>query len=216
MFQFLSPNSPIGRWMAFFLDALFISVAWAICCVPVVTIGAATAALNRVAHNWMRERSDCTLKNFFAAFKENFKGGTLVWLILLVPLAVILFNAYATWIALVQTQSFAKWLIVISAALWIATAVYAFALQAIFENSPMRTVLNALRIAASHFTTTIILIALFAFAIFCAVIFPFGAFIYTPFCVFLAARPVWNVFRKVMDRPDVTVEQTNETEEEGE
>lgn len=214
--HFISPNSPLGRWLSFLLDALFISVVWALCSLPVVTLGASTAALNRVAHNWMRNRSDCNLKEFFRAFRDNLKGGILVWLILLLPLAVILFNAYATWIALVPTTVTAKWLILISAALWMAVAIYAFALQAMFENPPLRTVMNALRIAASHIGTTLILVAMFALSVFATLLMPIGAFIYAPACVFLAARPVWGVFRKVMAMPEVTVTDNEELEEEGE
>lgn len=216
MFQFLSPDSVFGRWMTFLLDALLISIAWFVCSLPVITLGASTAALNRVAQNWVRERSACDIKHFFAAFRENFKRGTLVWLILLVPLCVIGFNAYAAWIALVEIPTEAKWMTAVMAAVWTATAVYAFALQAAFENTPMRTVMNALRIAASNLITTVILIALFAFAAFCTFIFPFGAFLYTPFCVFLAARPIWNILRKVMDMPEVIVEDGITFEDKGE
>ena len=214
--HFISPNSLLGRWLSFLLDALFISVAWAVCSLPVVTLGASTAALNRVAQNWMKDRSDCDLRHFFQAFRENLKSGTVVWLILLVPLAFILFNAYATWIALVETSVAAKWMILISAVLWMAVAIYAFALQATFENTPMRTVMNALRIAASHLPKTLILVAMFALGIAAAVIFPYGAFLYTPFFVFLAARPIWNVFVKVMAMPEVTVAGTDEIENKGE
>ena len=214
--HFISPNSPLGRWLTFLLDALFISVAWAVCSLPIVTMGAATAALNRVAHNWMKDRSDCTLRNFLRAFKDNLKSGTLVWLILLVPLAVILFNAYAAFIALVETTSAAKWMILISAILWMAVAIYALALQAIFENAPLRTVMNALRIAVSHLPKTLILVALFALSIAAFLLFPYAAFAYTPFCAFLAARPIWGVFKKVMAMPEVTVADNNETEDKGE
>ncbi len=214
--HFISPNSPLGRWLSFLLDALFISVLWAVFSLPVITLGASTAALNRVAHNWMKERSDCSVRNFLQAFRDNLRGGTLVWLILMIPLAFILFNAYATFIALVETTAAIKWTILISAALWMAVAIYAFALQAIFENPPLRTVLNALRIAVSHLATSVILVVLFALGVAAVILLPYGAFVYTPFCVFLAARPVWNVFRKVMAMPEVTVVATNENEEEGE
>ena len=214
--HFLSPNSLLGRWLAFLLDAFLISVAWFVCSVPIVTLGASTAALNRVAQNWMRERSGCTLKDFFAAFKENFKGGTLVWLILLMPFCVIGFNAYAVWIAGVEASAVAKWMTGITAALWIATAVYAFALQAAFVNTPVRTVLNGLRLAVFNLGRSVVLVVMFAVAIVCAYFFPFAAFAYTPFCVFLAARPVWGVFKKVMDLQDADAEDTMNSENEGE
>lgn len=203
--HFISPNSTLGRWLAFLLDALLISVAWAICSLPVITLGAATAALNKVAMNWMKDRAGCTLGDFFRAFKENWKTGTGVWLILLIPLLFILFNAYATWIAMVQTSTVTQWMILISAVLWMAVAIYAFALQATFENTPMRTVMNALRIALCNFFKTVILLAIFGASIGMFIIFPLGAMFYTPICVFLAARPIWSVFKKVIEMPEVTM-----------
>lgn len=214
--HFLSPNSFLGRWLAFLLDALLICVAWAICSLPLITLGASTAALNRVAQNWMRTRSDCTIGEFFRAFKENLKGGTWIWLILLLPLSVILFNVNAVWFVKLEATPLANWLILASAVLWVATAIYAFALQAAFENTPLRTVINALRLALLNPIRSVILVALFAGAIYCAYIFPFLAFVYAPFCVFLAARPVWGVFRKVMDLQETPVEDTMNSENEGE
>lgn len=197
--------------MGFFLDALLISLFWAILCIPVVTIGAATSALHRVAHNWMRNRSECTVRFFWEAFLSNFKGGTAVWLILLLPLAVIVFNGYAIWIADVESSSLAQWLVLISAVIWVGTATYAFSLQAIFENKPLRTVTNALRIAASYIVTTLILAAMFALAMFLTVIVPPGVVLFVPACVFLSARPILGVFRRVMDMPEVITEQKGET-----
>ena len=128
-----------------------------------------------------------------------------VYVILLIPLLFILFNAYATWIAMVQTSTVTQWMILISAVLWMAVAIYAFALQATFENTPMRTVMNALRIALCNFFKTVILLVIFAASIGMFIIFPLGAMFYTPICVFLAARPIWSVFKKVIEMPEVTV-----------
>lgn len=214
--HFISPNSILGRWLSFLLDALLISIAWAICSLPVITLGAATAALNRVAMNWMKERSGCTLGDFFRAFKENWKGGTGVWLLLLIPLVFVLFNIYVVFLTEAPTTSTIVWLVGISAAVWVAVAIYAFALQATFENTPTRTVMNALRIAVSNFLKTVILLLIFAASIAMFLIFPFGGVFYTPICVFLAARPIWGVFRKVMEMPEVTVINQDEFENEGE
>ena len=211
MFQIFSPDSIFGRWIGFLFDALLISIAWAVCCLPVVTIGASTAALHCVAMNWMRRRADCDLKNFFAALRDNFCSGTVIWLLLLVPLALIVFSAYAVWIALVPASAAVKWMILAAALIWTATAVYAFSLQAVFENTPVRTVFNALRIALCNIGTTVILIAMIALAVFCTLVLPYGAFIYIPFCAFLSARPVWNIFAAIMRNPDVIVDGIDES-----
>ncbi len=189
--------------MAFFLDALLISILWAILCIPVFTIGAATAAVHKVAYNWMRNRSECTVSDFWAAFLANFKSGTLVWLILLAPLVLIVFNGFTVWMTELEANSLAYVLTLLAAVVWLSTAVYAFPLQALFENKPLRTVGNALRIAASYLATTLILDALILLALVMTVLLPAGAVLYIPACAFLGARPVWGVFRKVMQLPTV-------------
>ena len=56
---------------------------------------------------------------------------------------------------------------------------------------------------------------IFAASIAMFIIFPFGAVFYTPICVFLAARPIWSVFKKVIEMPEVTVTNQDEFENEG-
>lgn len=209
MLRFLSPNSPLGRWMIFFLDALLISLAWTICSIPILTIGASTAALHVIARNWMLKRTDCDLKTFFRAFRGNLRRGTVVWSILLIPMLLLLYTAYTVWFSTAEVPAPLHWMTAAGVIIWMAIAVYAFPLQAIFENTPIRTVTNAMRIAAAHLLPTLILLLLFGVALFCTVLFPPGAFCYIPIAVFLSARVSWNVFKKL-----VPCESTEEFEKE--
>ena len=69
---------PFG-WLA---DLLLLSGLWLVCCIPVVTIGGATAALyDAVVHGFRRQESDY-LYRFFETFKAEWKHGilpTLFW-----------------------------------------------------------------------------------------------------------------------------------------
>ena len=69
---------PFG-WLA---DILLLSILWLLCCLPVVTIGAATTALyDAVVHCFRRKESDY-LARFFETFKAEWKHGilpTLLW-----------------------------------------------------------------------------------------------------------------------------------------
>ena len=74
----LSPDSFLGRWLAFLVDAVVISLVWLLCSMPIVTIGAANTALFRVAMNWMLHRDRCTVKEFLCAFRSNFSKATML------------------------------------------------------------------------------------------------------------------------------------------
>ncbi|MDR1354859.1 MAG: YesL family protein [Propionibacteriaceae bacterium] len=67
---------------------------WLVACLPIVTIGAATAGLFavQVGHVVRGERE--LVKPFFVSFKRDFVRATLSWLVLLVVSVVLAFNSY--------------------------------------------------------------------------------------------------------------------------
>ena len=69
------------------------TVTWLLFCLPIFTAGAATAAMCRMMFNLKEDRS-CAFKDFFRAFRENFRRGTALWLILLACVAVLAVGFY--------------------------------------------------------------------------------------------------------------------------
>ena len=65
-----------------------ISLCWALCSLPLVTVGASTAALCAAAFE-LREEDAKPAKAFFAAFGKKFKTATAVWLMLLGIVAAV-------------------------------------------------------------------------------------------------------------------------------
>lgn len=67
-------------------DVLFLSLLWLICCLPIVTIGAATTALYDCSVRCVRYGEGSTYKRFFNTFKTDLKTSifsTLLWLFLI-------------------------------------------------------------------------------------------------------------------------------------
>ena len=85
MTRLFAPNSPSGRWLAFALDGLLISILWGLCVILVIPAGAATAALHQVARSWMRQRCGCDVPAYFRAIRENFKKATVLWVLCSYP-----------------------------------------------------------------------------------------------------------------------------------
>lgn len=59
-----------------------INLLWILCCIPVFTAGAATAAMIRCIYQF-RADEPCGGKVFFRAFREHFGKATVLWLIIL-------------------------------------------------------------------------------------------------------------------------------------
>lgn len=194
MFKLLSPDSVLGRWLVFLLDALLISVVWAVFSVPVVTAGAANAALCRVALNWMRRRDGCTVRDFIRAFRADFGKATRVWLVLLAFLVPLAGDLYLLWGTEFALPDLLRWVSLAAALIWLAWAGYAFMLEAAFDNPARRTLTNALRFIPGRIGTTLIILFIDAAALFFTFLLPLGACVFMAAGAFLSARVYWRAF----------------------
>ena len=87
-------DNPIWRFIGKFCDIMILNVLWLICCIPVVTVGAATTAVYYVTLKLVRDEEGPTIRSFFKSFKENFKQATVLWLIMLAVGALLGFDLY--------------------------------------------------------------------------------------------------------------------------
>ena len=82
-------NSPVMRFLAMVANLFMVNLLFIICCLPVVTIGASFAALNKVVKDVVVDKGDAdVIRPFFRAFGQNFKQATGIWLIMVIVLAV--------------------------------------------------------------------------------------------------------------------------------
>lgn len=156
-----------GKLFQFFrrlLDMLKINVLWILCSLPIVTIGASTAAAFTVTMKMIDETEGYVARQFWKAFKANLKNG--------IPLGILaVIGLYALWIMfqLVMTGEhpfifLALFILFIAA--YIACFLFAFALTARYENTLLRTIKNSYDICIRYIGRTIWLVVILAVEIF--------------------------------------------------
>ena len=99
-------ENPIFQFLNQVFDLLMVNFLCIVCSLPIVTAGAAIAAMNKVTQDMVLEEDKGVFKRFFRAFRDNFKQATLVWLVLLVAfiamvcngLIVYVFFSASTWL----------------------------------------------------------------------------------------------------------------------
>lgn len=94
MHQVFDPDNLLWSGLSRIVDFIGLSIFWAVMCLPVITIGPATAALYYTVVKCFREGEKAAFTIYFRAFKENFKKGALATLIVL-PVAALLAFGYA-------------------------------------------------------------------------------------------------------------------------
>lgn len=160
-------ESPVLSFLNKLADLLLLNALWLICCIPVVTIGAATTAMYYVCIVSIRSGDGYVVRRFFKSFRENFKTATILWMLMLL-LGTILGADLFFWY--VQGSLFAKIMFVLSAVLAVLigiVALWSLPVLAKLDGSLKQTVVNAAKFAIAYlpYTAMVLLITgIFVFA----------------------------------------------------
>ncbi len=91
--SFFTSDNFLTRFIDRVWDVIQLNLLFLLCCIPIITIGPALTALWYSCLKLSKNDGTIARKNFFRAFRENFKQSLVVWLICLV-FAVVLFCNY--------------------------------------------------------------------------------------------------------------------------
>ena len=123
---------------------------WFLCSLPIVTIGASSAAMFRVMFD-LRSGENCTVKTFFKAFVKKLKLGTAVWIVLLVIGLVV--RGLPSVFAALQNDILVAVGLGVAGALFLllfVVLVCAFPLCGYFDATVKKTLRNAIFIATHN------------------------------------------------------------------
>lgn len=155
-------DSPIMRFLSRMADMIILNLLVMVCCIPIITVGAAFTAMHYVLLKMVRDEEGYLIRGFFKSFVQNFKQATLIWLMILV---VIIVFAGDWFIFSYSGVTFPKALIVGVIAVGVIVsmvAMYVFPLLARFDNTIRHTIHNAALLAIANLPRTILMMILYA------------------------------------------------------
>ena len=162
MRKFLNPDSPLMIFLSNLTDIIVLNVLCFICCLPVITIGPSVTAMHYITLKIARDEEIYVLRDYFKAFKENFKQSIIAWMVFLVITAVFFVDYLILKdMGLENTKVF---LMIIGAIYLLVcfTMMYVFPLMARFENSLKQTVKNAFFMSILYIFKTVIMAVIYA------------------------------------------------------
>lgn len=192
-------------------DLIVLSLLWVICCLPIVTIGPATAALYYAVVKVIRRERGYIFREYMHSFKDNLKVGILSTIIFLV-LSFILYVDYGYANAIKETNGkMANFFLVGFNAITIiaiAILVYIFPVLSRFTLGVKGLFKTSFFMSIKHILTTIIvfiIIAVSGLALY--IIYP-AIFIVPSVCCLLCSFLLERVFKKYMPVPEETPEES--------
>lgn len=85
-------ESPLMQGLIKLFDCICLSLLWMVCCLPVFTAAAASAALYTTVYKYLRKEEGTLLSTYFGALRENFRRSTLAGLVSLAVLALLVLD----------------------------------------------------------------------------------------------------------------------------
>lgn len=159
--KLLDPDSPIMSFLARVADLVILNVLWLLCCLPVVTAGASTTAMYHVVRHLQEESTSSVTRDFFRSFKSDFRQATPVYLLLLIPAAAVVMNA---WILSAQSSDVVP---VYVRAIWMVSALmltfvvsFVYPVMAYFDDTVWKTLRTAAVLAVAKLPRTVLISAI--------------------------------------------------------
>ena len=143
-------DNPVWRFMGKLVDVFILTMLWFICCIPIVTIGPASTAVYYVTLKLVRDEESYTVRSFFKSFKENFKQGVAIGLIMTALGIFFAYDIYAYFAMGTQVMTILGILFLGIFLLYLFTLTYVYPLQAKFYNTVFHTLRNALFMSVKH------------------------------------------------------------------
>lgn len=180
-------DNPIFQFLTRLADLVLLHFMCLLCCLPVVTAGAAFTALAKTTQALTRgEMIAGTARTFFQAFRDNFKQATIVWLCALVALVAIACD-YLIMRLYISGTLFTVLVGVLCVLIFLILAVlaYLFPLMARYDNTIQEHVQNAVILSITKLPKTLLMVFVHISPILLA-LFLADLFVYTmPFWVFI-------------------------------
>ena len=149
-----SMENPVMQALGVACDLLVYNILTALCCLPVVTAGAALTALSDVSLRAVRG-DETGARGYFRAFRRSFPGGLLLGLLFLAAAIVLAVDYWAVGVYLPGSARLLRVPVLAAAVLLTAVALYAFFLQSRYENGLLDTLKNAAALAVGFFPRTL-------------------------------------------------------------
>lgn len=159
-------DNPFMQFLFRVSDLIILNLIFMLSCIPIVTIGASISALHAVCLKIVRGQESYMWQGFWKAFRQNFKQGTVLWII-----SVILFifiNVDYTILNSVDSPLFTCVKIALGSVsvVLFSMFIYIFPIIAHFKCTIRQAIKNSLFMTIGHLPFSILLVAMYSLIFF--------------------------------------------------
>lgn len=165
-------------------NVILLSILWLVCCIPVITIGAASTAAYYTASKVIRHHTGSIASEFFSSFRTNFRQSVSLTILFLFLLGVVL----AECVLIYSDPSFPLafvYLFYVLALTVYGFSIYLWACLSRFSKTTFSFVSMSVVLVFRHLATTILLLLLHGMTFLAIFLMPWGVFFFPGICLYL-------------------------------
>lgn len=178
-------DGPVYSVLNKIADFLILSILYVVCCIPIITIGAATTALFYASIKLVHNEGYVT-RNFFHSFRANFRQATCIWIPAIVFFGIMILNILF-FLPDAEASSGSQIFLVLNVTLLLICAfIFAmvFPLLSRFQNTVLHTITNAFIMTARRLPWAFTASLLMYLPFICCFFFPvFAPYILAFWCI---------------------------------
>lgn len=155
----LAIDSPLMRFFGRIGDIIILNLMFVVTSLPVITIGTSLSALYGVAMKIVRG-GPSVWKEYWKAWKRNFKTATICWLIMVMVGALLLLDFRLAGVFKGNAYTAVRFVLAMALGIWVLIFQYLFPYIARFENTVFHSIKNAMLLNAAHIPSTLLILGI--------------------------------------------------------
>lgn len=161
-------DNPFMQFLFRVSDLIILNLIFMLSCIPIVTIGASISALHSVCLKIVRGQESYMWQGFWKAFRQNFKQGTVLWIISIVIFFVIHMDFTILNAGDHPLFGYVKVALGSVTAVLFSMFIYVFPIISHFKCTIRQAVKNSLFITIGHLPFSILLVVMYGLIFFLA------------------------------------------------
>lgn len=199
---FFSTEGGLYKFMTTLWNVFKINMLWILCSIPIVTFGASTIAAFDVMMKMSDDEEGYVARQFIKSFKSNIKNGIPLGLLFIVCLYIVWLD-FSLFNQLEDNPIVLLIAGIIAVFIFVLSFIYAFALEARYENTLFRTLKNSVDISMKYFGRTFLLVLVILIelvAIFWNSVTMFVGFLIGPACIIFTISSFARYFFRALEK----------------
>ena len=199
MHTLFNPENKFWNFMGKITDVAIMSILWLLTSLPIITIGASTAAFYSFTIDAVGDYEGNVFTTYFTAFKENFRQCTALWLMQLIAVIFVSVNLFAAWHFYLAKGIIA--LALLSLALCgtlivIGTGFYLYPIAVCYDFPIRKVITDSFIMAMGNLHVTVSILVLFVIAGVCIYYISGLFFFWLGLAFFFSSYFIWGLFQK--------------------